>query len=425
MRRRERGFSLLELAIALAVIGVMAVLVLTFVQRQNLQAQAVAQRGLLERADQALTGFVLTHNRLPCADTDGDGLENCDAVAAGVARGLPARTLGMASFQASQVRYEVYRAPLVGALDRDLASAQDRFAPLVAQVVPGAVLATATLLEQSTLLDFCSALNTGARAPFSAAQVHAVGPAGSSNLAYGLALDGVRDRDGDGASADGQQAQGVAFDAPTQARSLNNDDRVRTVGFAQLYARLACSEVLAAAGTAHFNVGTAALTLQRGAIDYAVLQELNDELAEANIAMGTASTLSAVAGVSQAATDMLIALADSLISYGLMGVNVPIAVIDIVTNAVGVPGAATGLAFAICAEIGTEALKDQSAHYRDVAIEYSDAIQANAVRGDRAQWWHTVAEVDVPAQITAPIAVDAFSLNFCSVGDIEVPDDPR
>ncbi|WP_425917444.1 type II secretion system protein [Pseudomonas sp. GWSMS-1] len=425
MRRNERGFSLLELAIAIAVIGVMAVLLLTFVQRQNLQAQASAQRSLLERADQALTGFVLTHNRLPCADTDGDGLENCGAAGAGVSKRLPARTLGMASFQAAQVRYQVYQAPLPGALDRDLGVAKDRFSPLVAQVVPGAVLATATLLGQNTLLDFCSGLNTGARAPFSAAQVHTVGPAGSTNVAYGLALGGVRDRDGDGTPADGLQAQGVGFDAPTQAHSLNNDDRVRAVGFAQLYARLACSEVLAAAGSAHFNVGTAALTLQRGAIDYAVLQDLNDELAEANVAMGTASTLSAVAGVSQAATDMQIALADSLITYGLMGVNVPIAVIDIVTNAAGVPGAATGLAFAVCAKIGTEALKDHSVHYRDLAIRYTDAIQANAVRGDRAQWWNTVAEVDMPPQVIAPIAVNPFSLNFCSVEDIDVPDDPR
>ena len=67
------GFSLVELAVVLAVLGLLAagLLVPLEVQMES-RDRALAQRQL-EQAREALYGFAMRFGRLPCPDADGDG----------------------------------------------------------------------------------------------------------------------------------------------------------------------------------------------------------------------------------------------------------------------------------------------------------------------------------------------------------------
>lgn len=93
---RARGFSLVELAVVLLIVGLLlggAMLPLSAQRELRLAADTQRQ---LEEAREALLGFVLTNGRLPCPDTDDDGKENQAAPCANVEGHLPHADLGIA-----------------------------------------------------------------------------------------------------------------------------------------------------------------------------------------------------------------------------------------------------------------------------------------------------------------------------------------
>ncbi|MDR1367552.1 MAG: type II secretion system GspH family protein, partial [Candidatus Accumulibacter sp.] len=140
MKTKEGGFSLLELAIVVLVLGLVTTLVWRFLATKLQKKESVAAHSLLERADWALTGYILSHPRLPCPDTDGDGVENCPSGTGN----LPYRTLGLADARAGRVRYGVLDRDTVvndpeatsgdptpvSSRDANLTQARDRFYPL-------------------------------------------------------------------------------------------------------------------------------------------------------------------------------------------------------------------------------------------------------------------------------------------------------
>lgn len=76
MHARQRGFTLLEMAIVIFIIGMLTAGLIGPVQ---VQLEARDRRKTLDymnQAAEALYGFALTHRRLPCPDTDGDGMAN-------------------------------------------------------------------------------------------------------------------------------------------------------------------------------------------------------------------------------------------------------------------------------------------------------------------------------------------------------------
>lgn len=76
LERRLRGFSLVELAIVIAIVALIlgALLVPLASQLQNRNIKET--RDSLHTIKEALLGFAVTQGRLPCPDTDRDGVED-------------------------------------------------------------------------------------------------------------------------------------------------------------------------------------------------------------------------------------------------------------------------------------------------------------------------------------------------------------
>ena len=68
--RRQQGFSLMELAVALVVLGLLSVAAVTFWRSTQQQRISALEADVMTRAQQSVLGFVYTPHRLPCPATD-------------------------------------------------------------------------------------------------------------------------------------------------------------------------------------------------------------------------------------------------------------------------------------------------------------------------------------------------------------------
>lgn len=335
--RRQRGITLIELTLALVILGLLGVLVAQMLGYTARQRQALAERDLLARADDAVTGFVLAHHRLPCVDTDGDGREDCAGVSAQAGR-LPYLSVGLPDARAAQLRYGVLRRPADdGMLDADLAVARQRFVPLTT---------TVDMLRPAGAhaLDLCHAARVAAGQAFDAQFLHTGSGAEARQLAYALAAPGALDADGDGNPFDGAHAGATPrFERPQRAPAPDYDDRVVAIGFDQLWARLGCGEALAAAGHAHYNAAISAALLRQGTHDYLRLLQLAEKMADATVSSATASVLSATAGLATATATSLIATAQALLSAGIGTGLVVAAVAAVAANTAAIVSAGVAL----------------------------------------------------------------------------------
>ena len=108
------GFSLIEVTIALLVVGLLTTgLIVPFAKQMD--AQKIKQTNKkLEQIKEALFGFAVIHERLPCPDADTDGLDGfedfpCDASSINTQNSLPWATLGIGKLDGwkRQFRYRV------------------------------------------------------------------------------------------------------------------------------------------------------------------------------------------------------------------------------------------------------------------------------------------------------------------------------
>lgn len=103
--RHARGFTLIEMAVAIFIIALLLGSLLIPLTTQVEQKQTSDTNRTLEEVKEALVGHAVANGYLPCPDTDNDGIENvdggtglCSTIAAGIAGGsLPWSTLGVAS----------------------------------------------------------------------------------------------------------------------------------------------------------------------------------------------------------------------------------------------------------------------------------------------------------------------------------------
>jgi preprotein translocase subunit YajC len=401
MKTKERGFSLLELAIIILILGLLSTFVWRFLMARLQKKESVTAHSLLERADWALTGFILTNHRLPCPDTDENGTEDPCIGTTGVGR-LPYLTLGMADTRAGAIRYGVLNRDasvldpevVVGdpapPLERsaNLTRPMDRFYPLVLSLgsadpldaFPKLPSMTTTLplaaprplyppLASNILppnppngIDFCQALRVSEDpAPVPAevgAYAHIATPTGPAarQIAYALALPGALDVDGNGNLFDGAQTSERAFDPPQGAKTHLNDDRVRAVGLGVLWNRLGCGEAIAAVGHAQPNAATAAVMLYRGLYDYEQVLEQAVELAKANEIVAASGILGGVGAVMDATSATLYAAGDAA--------KTPAGAASVVAVALVVASATTTMALAVeTMDIATETLNMAKRRY--------------------------------------------------------------
>ncbi|MEO5369269.1 MAG: type II secretion system GspH family protein [Magnetococcus sp. DMHC-1] len=99
------GFSLIELSIVMIVVGLLISIGFSLVPNYLQSAKVTAARTQMKEIQNAIEGFAIANNRLPCPDTDADGAENIASnicTAYGITVGsryntadLPYRTLGL------------------------------------------------------------------------------------------------------------------------------------------------------------------------------------------------------------------------------------------------------------------------------------------------------------------------------------------
>lgn len=107
---KQLGFSLVEMAIVLVIVGFLLAAVLLPLQAQRNIAAQLATEAILEDAKKALIGFAQTHGHLPCPATnngsasfpDDTGTAHANASGGCVAQAgfLPAKTLGLQTVDA-------------------------------------------------------------------------------------------------------------------------------------------------------------------------------------------------------------------------------------------------------------------------------------------------------------------------------------
>ncbi|MDC7805921.1 type II secretion system protein [Luteimonas sp BLCC-B24] len=223
------GFTLVELSVVLAVLGVMAVAMTSAFGGIHQAREQSAARAQAETARQALRAFALRNKRLPCPDTSAHGDSGREAGGgscnADVRIGwLPYESLGLdVPTRAERLRYGVYRS----AVGADLVAPQ---------------AAGAEEHDFEGMAGFITALTAATVAASSPVQPYYVAYTGSHtcmaspiaplvNPAFVVVVPAT-DRDGTGTNFDGDTHHGFAtgsttcVSAPDRAADMAYDDVV-------------------------------------------------------------------------------------------------------------------------------------------------------------------------------------------------------
>ena len=391
-RMRQAGLSLVELAVSLAIVGILGVIAWRWVASTREPLQRPAIMGQLAEAQAAVEGFVLARGRLPCAAATTGGAEACGNAAAVL---LPWRDLGLSS-RFSQLRYGVNQAGgynLAGTpanmvrpnLGFDYAQgillkpqnsvmdlALDRLygTPTIVGAIPAAVLRNGS--DGLNGLDWCRVLRRYAadQAP-PAGLLTATNPedATSIPLAFIIAHPGINN------VFEGNNT-GTSFDFPGRAQTNTFDDLAVGVGPGDLSARIGCVARLSAMQAAAQGAYTAydnARVVQR----YWALRVF--DIAQAKAAKESAETgvILAAMNLALAAGCAALAVASAANTEGLTIAGVALSIANAVTAGVEVGLAAVDLTEAQQAEQDSIAKEAASRLYlAHVYDSFSGALNA-------------------------------------------------
>lgn len=207
---KQKGFALLEMALALVVLGILLGLVFTLmgsVSKTNREKKTLKR---MERVEEALMGYLLTHGRLPYADADNDGEEEGDELGESEAYAgkFPYATLGLTRAEASDAYGRVFDYDVSG----DLASN--------------------ARLTDTTPYNICHQLGAYIHATSTATTHITVDQGGSfSPVAFVLLAPG-HNREYEGENQDG--------DRDYEAQNPKSDDLLRWRDFSSLYKAKGC-----------------------------------------------------------------------------------------------------------------------------------------------------------------------------------------
>ena len=210
---RCSGFTLIEMAVILGVLG-MFISTLSFVLPSLLQSErAVEARDVLEQYTYGIQGYAASQYRLPCPDTDADGMEDrndsgtpldfSDDTCGAYTGTLPWRTLG-------------------------LPTAEDAWHNPVAYGVHEHLIGSASAVQ------FCDTLNSLYNAPLDAGKLHVIALGGwSENRAFVIVSGGQKNLDGTAGFFDGANGSGTAvqFECKDKGPAADYDDLVDSGSF--------------------------------------------------------------------------------------------------------------------------------------------------------------------------------------------------
>ncbi len=271
IRRLERGFSLLELAVALFILGFMFTALPMLLSSLNSAQSADPSAETVDAGTNALVGFVVQQDRLPCPDQNSDGVEDCDGSRSG---GFPYATLGLGrplvNDEGYALHYGVYQSAAV-----PLVETQTSYMPSLLE---------GTVSTESNGLDFCQGLRLGLSAGLvsSEVSVRSLDHNNRINLAFVLVDPGALDADGDGSMFDGINTDGLIYESSEEGQSDTYDDEVVALSFAELASRLQCPQIMARV-TAAVGTADAAYDMERAYELYREFREFDKEVRESNL----------------------------------------------------------------------------------------------------------------------------------------------
>ena len=310
----QSGFSLIELSIAIVVLGVLTGIFATLHIHNQRQEDQVGFQKLTDDAEQAVLGFIFANSRLPCPSSSSAGIEDC-SLQVGY---FPYKSVGMLQGALNSaglpLRYALYSKAGLLEGNIELGKVIDRFRPFMADVWTGSPpLAQLQTVGNVNSLDICQAVQAGYLSAPSSSYLATGSGAAAQPVAYLLFSAGTRDANGDGTLLDGANtANGLAFESLRTNGSMLNDDKLKAVHFNQLWEQLGCNGVISATGHAHPNAVTTAVIMQQALADYKVQLDIAADIARADIASAAAAVAGAAAGVAAAVATPAIATAESL-----------------------------------------------------------------------------------------------------------------
>lgn len=371
-RCRQRGMTLIELSVVLVVLGLMTAVLMSLLPSLTRLASMESAIDDVNVTQNAITGFAQATGRLPCADADQDGDEDCPAVAGG----FPYLTVGLGgplrNAHGYDYRYAVYvRDDSAPMRDAGLVSVSDRWQPtLVSDLSP---FAEPKVFGTSTPLDLCRALGVAQAGAASEEYLNLARSGARESVAYVLVDPGQADRDADGSLFDGLNAAGLGFEHPVRNDSRVYDDRVSAVRFNQLWEQLGCSAQLATAGHAHPNVQSTLAMFRQTIRDYKTQLKLVEEMAFADNFQTGASLASNAASVAAAAATGPTAAASAINTAGATAAAVGASV-----GAITLSGAllAAATAAQVAAIVNLDNVREQLKDL-DVLIDELDELHEN------------------------------------------------
>jgi prepilin-type N-terminal cleavage/methylation domain-containing protein len=396
----SKGYTLIELSIAITVLGLMLVVLFRFGMTSAQRVAQIEQPNLLNAADQALVGFAAANHRLPCPDFNNDGFEDMSANGCGTSNTyigkLPFGTLGLARADMQKIRYGVFiKSDVDAQADLNFSRSKDRFYPLLPTAIPSAAqfptIAATLGLAKFNGIDFCHALRLGNALPRDGATdtnaLYILKPPVATeaptialkNVAYALSINDPQSDP----TVNGNLNAG-AFASPSQVSSSTYRDSVIAVDFSQLFNRLSCVSVMSSAAHAHPNLALSGAIITGSVYDYKVQLDLQLELAELGILSAAVGVAGATGDVASALSEVSTGIAETIATFGGMSAGIALAATSTALSAVAMGFAIAGQVSAVATRDIAKARVDEFAPIPGQAKDLAQGILDHAKAVDAA-----------------------------------------